>query len=144
MFFSSTFCSIAQPMFYKEALPSDKGLIYIPTTRISHCNLDFILCKHMTHMHGSLFWNLGWEPTLSYLWYECQRWLEETKSKWFPTFILTSNFHFLYDLNFLLLLVVMNIEKATEKSIRSRKSKNHMIIERLSVYHFHSFSQPGF
>lgn len=47
MFSGSTSCSTAQPM-YTEALPADKGVIYIPTIRLSHCNLDGITGTHMT------------------------------------------------------------------------------------------------
>lgn len=72
MFSRSAFCSTAQPM-YTEALPTDKGLIYIPTTRFSHCNLDGITRTSMTHSLHSLSWNPGREPALSYLGQACQR-----------------------------------------------------------------------
>lgn len=78
----------SNPWFYKEVLPSDKGIIYISPARFPHCNLGFILCKHVTHRHWSFSWNLEWEPTLSYLWYKCQRWLENWKS------LVSPNFHF--------------------------------------------------
>lgn len=49
---SSVQLSVPQPnpCFIKRPYPVIR-LIYIPTPISSLCNLDFILCKHMTHMH---------------------------------------------------------------------------------------------
>lgn len=138
MFFSSTLCSTAQPMFYKEALPSDKGIIYIPTAISSSCNLDFILCKHMTHMHWLVaFLKLGVRANsqLSVVWMSETTW--RTEIHWlFPTSILTNNLTLLSDVNFLLLLILTNTEKS--------KEKNYVIIEQLRAFHFYSPSQPRF
>lgn len=80
---SSVQLSVPQPnpCFIKRPYPVISGLFIFPQQYPPPVILtSSYVSTWLTCIDWSLSWNLGWEPTLSYLWYECQRRLEELKS----------------------------------------------------------------